>query len=385
MGQAGRVLLYMKPGPVTETLRHDAVLARWQILFAGTAPEAERILSEQAFDVIVSADIEFLSRCRQACPRSARVGVLSAAEAGSAMAAVQGAAHSIVGGALLPSLLEVVLQRAFGGTGVLSNKRIDDILGHERLPVLSKTIGELIAALDSPDAGIREIARVIERDPALTARCLMMANSTYYGLPRRVATVVEAANYLGTSTIRTEVLATEAWKLAKGADAREIARLRESSLLASHIARSIGGAYAAEASAAAMLANIGALLVLGRMPAKYRQVRALVASGTLGPEAEGQVVGASFAQLGAALLDRWRLPATTCEAVAFSQTPFPHPSRGLSVSSLTYISCAFAAEMTFEPDAGIAPEWVDAMGLSAEMPGWRAVAQRLSMSWPGGV
>ena len=74
------------------------------------------------------------------------------------------------------------------------------------LPTFPIVASRLIEEVARPDATSEEIARIVSLDPALTARTLKLANSDFYGFPRKVGSVDLAVLVLGPSTIRDLVL-----------------------------------------------------------------------------------------------------------------------------------------------------------------------------------
>src|SRR5256885_2857276 len=79
--------------------------------------------------------------------------------------------------------------------------------GMVALPTLPRVASRLLESIADPDAATsEEIGEVIALDPALTARTLKLANSDFYGFPRKVGTVDLAVVVLGPDTIRDLVL-----------------------------------------------------------------------------------------------------------------------------------------------------------------------------------
>src|SRR4051812_4300458 len=75
------------------------------------------------------------------------------------------------------------------------------------LPVCSAAAGRALSLVDDPTADAAGIARVLETDPALVTRLLLVANSAHYGLPRRVGNVQTAVAVVGFATVRGLVAA----------------------------------------------------------------------------------------------------------------------------------------------------------------------------------
>lgn len=74
----------------------------------------------------------------------------------------------------------------------------------EKLPPLPKTVSELSNYIDAKgsEADVAGVAKIISKDPLLTAEILRLANSAYYGVSREVFSVQQAAALLGINTIK---------------------------------------------------------------------------------------------------------------------------------------------------------------------------------------
>ena len=71
-----------------------------------------------------------------------------------------------------------------------------------KLPSLPAVLQELIASLNDADMDTTLLAHQIERDQGLSAKVLRMANSSFYGLPRKVGSIHDAVTVLGFDTVR---------------------------------------------------------------------------------------------------------------------------------------------------------------------------------------
>src|SRR6185295_6049135 len=83
-------------------------------------------------------------------------------------------------------------------------KRVTE--GMVALPTLPLVASRLIQAIARPDTSSAEVARILSLDPSLTARTLRLANSDFYGFPRKVGTVDLAVVVLGPNILRDLVL-----------------------------------------------------------------------------------------------------------------------------------------------------------------------------------
>lgn len=74
------------------------------------------------------------------------------------------------------------------------------------LPVVPKVVQQLIESFRRDDVSIAEIAAHLAADPVLSAKTLRLANSAYFHVSRRIATVDEALQMLGFVMVRNLVL-----------------------------------------------------------------------------------------------------------------------------------------------------------------------------------
>jgi len=81
------------------------------------------------------------------------------------------------------------------------------------LPPLSKTITEINRVYADEEAGINELAKVIEPDPMIVANLLKSANSPLYGFGREIHNVVQAVSLFGMSMTRSIALGNSVRKL----------------------------------------------------------------------------------------------------------------------------------------------------------------------------
>src|SRR5262245_52551879 len=90
---------------------------------------------------------------------------------------------------------------------------VTDVRSIFSLPDVVIRINELI---DSGEATNTELERVILNDPALTAKLLRFANSSYFGLSGKVETVLRAISIIGHKELRNMVIASSVTETFKG-------------------------------------------------------------------------------------------------------------------------------------------------------------------------
>ena len=60
----------------------------------------------------------------------------------------------------------------------------------------------MLSIVGNPASSARDVSQLISTDQALTAKILKVANSAFYGFPRKIATVQLAIVVLGFETVK---------------------------------------------------------------------------------------------------------------------------------------------------------------------------------------
>ena len=224
------------------------------------------------------------------------------------------------------------------------------------LPPLPGVAAQVLASLGDERLDSERIAHQIASDTALAARTLRVANSPYYGLPGRIATIPEAVVVLGFANLRSLVMAS-ALTLAFRDAAPEFDRLHfwHHSLATAAAASAVAAVRGADTGLpflAGLMHDIGRLALGATFPAAYEAVAARRRRDDASwIEAEREVLGFDHAALGAALCDHWRFPAAIGRAVAGHHGP----GDGAGLSDLVHVADAVARaiDLAQEEDAAV--------------------------------
>lgn len=203
-----------------------------------------------------------------------------------------------------------------------------DFLGGLRdLPVLPAVVLELIESLAQAQVTIGELAQKIAHDQALAAKTLRLANSTFYGMPRQVSAISEAATILGLRTLRSVATAAGlVGGLAPGACAGfDFQSFWRHGIGTALCARLIARGRAMDEEAAftlGLLHDIGRLALVTRYPQAYAQVLARQrATDEATLDAERGVLGLDHAAAGAVMARHWRFAPEVAQAIALHHNP----------------------------------------------------------------
>lgn len=180
------------------------------------------------------------------------------------------------------------------------------------LPPAPKVAGKLIDTLDDPDADLVTMGSLIESDPVLTAKIIRQANSAFFGLLRPVSHPREALSMLGMVKVRAmaiTALLQEGFHHATGIDMDSFWRY---SLTTANLARYVAAPLSIEDAAvytAGLIHSIGELVMHVGMPEAMQKLNEDMSPFDLRrADAEQNLFGYNYAQVGAALAKEWRFP-----------------------------------------------------------------------------
>jgi putative nucleotidyltransferase with HDIG domain len=213
--------------------------------------------------------------------------------------------------------------------------------GMVALPTLPLVACRVIEAVAKPETSAEEVARILALDPSLTARTLRLANSEFYGFPRKVGSIDLAVVVLGPNTLRDLVLSASVFKTLGEADA-DMEGLWNHSLACGVAARCLaertGYRLSSEAYAAGLLHDIGKVVLHHTDPERFQAVVAMVREvGETMETAERGLFGSSHAEVGAWLAERWGLPADLVEAIACHHQP-EAAVRNVELTALVHVA-----------------------------------------------
>jgi putative nucleotidyltransferase with HDIG domain len=200
-----------------------------------------------------------------------------------------------------------------------------------RLPSLPSVVNELILALSDDALSVDKLAHGIEKDQALSARALRVANSPFYGMPKPVSSIHDAIVVLGfraVSSLVTTAALTEFFKTPSLAwfDQSTFWRHSLGTAVSARRLAGLAGLDPETGFTAGLLHDIGRLMLV---VCCARQYEAVVAwrnhEDAYFLDAEREVLGVTHAQAGEALARHWNFAPEIQVAVATHHVPVAGP------------------------------------------------------------
>ncbi|QDT56312.1 putative diguanylate cyclase YcdT [Caulifigura coniformis] len=199
---------------------------------------------------------------------------------------------------------------------------IVDFTKLNRLPSLPVVAIRLLEKFTDPNVALPEIVRIVQTDPAITAKLLRAVNSAQYGAGRPVSDLNRAVNLLGKKAVTSLVLcfSLSEESMCRGAFASLYKSVWLQSIVqasaAEQIARRHFRGMEGEAFTIALLADIGRLAMLKTAPQEYAAVVDRSAREGLSLEqCEEEAFGIDHRRLSLALLNHWNLPKRFSNAI----------------------------------------------------------------------
>ena len=207
------------------------------------------------------------------------------------------------------------------------NKMDQKVLRHKvesinTLPTVPAVLKRLSAIIEKPRITIVEISAFISNDPALTTKVLKMVNSAIYGFPGRIASVSHATMLLGLNVIKGLLLGVSVVELMQ----KTMSGLYEHSLACAIASRVIAQKKnmkePEEISVAGLLHDIGKVILVLEFAKLYEAAMKEAKDQKLSIfESEMNQFGATHADAGGWLAEKWRFPPNLIEVIAFHHRP----------------------------------------------------------------
>ncbi len=199
------------------------------------------------------------------------------------------------------------------------------------LPSNRSVVWDLLRTLDQPDVTSTQIVELLNKDPALVSRLLKLANTSFFGVSRQVATTHDAVIVLGLMTVSKMALAASLFS----AENPELNVFWKHSLRIAYLS-SVVAKWAGQpveiCFAAGLLRGIGLLLLYGHDPVYGKYFGVDWQENYALSQLEYERYGFNHVALGVALANRWQFPALITEAISCSYKQPPEP---ISMVALT--------------------------------------------------
>lgn len=223
----------------------------------------------------------------------------------------------------------------------------------EDLPTLPTIYGQISSMIRDPNTSVADVAKVIEKDQAITSKVLRLVNSSFFGFTRQVSTIRQAVVLLGFNNIRNTVLSISVFQSFKGAVEGEF-DLRQfwkhsiaTGVLTTFLDKRLKKGFQDETFVAGLLHDIGKIILNRYFHEEFEQALAHAQQNQeTFYNSERAIIGFSHDEVGEYLADRWQLPFSLVESIAMHHQPANIRSNPTLVS-LVHLANAFSHELFY--------------------------------------
>ncbi len=207
--------------------------------------------------------------------------------------------------------------------------KFDEILDKvKKIPPAPQILPQLLNLLGDEDADLNDIIHLINVDASLTAQVLKLSNSSYFGVTKKIHEIQEAIQRIGFQEVFKLVIticskgvldqAVESYGIEKG-------QLWENAIAAAFCMENMSHKIDESPSNAyiiGILHHIGKLIINQVAHDQYSIVLSKVKNEGIDLiKAEQEVLGYTHADLGAALLERWKFSESVYLPIAYQYNP----------------------------------------------------------------
>lgn len=289
--------------------------------------------------------------------------------------------------------LMLELNQCVQARNTINKPAVRDYVGSiERLPSLPSIYSELNDALASDATGAAEIAAIIEKDPAMSAKVLQLVNSAFFALSSHVFKIRDAVVILGTRQLRDLFLVSQLFQEYPQNSqwtSFSFENLFDRSMVVARFARAIcrdlkmPAEIADKAFLGALLQDIGMLAIATATPDQYRAV--LREAELLEQPVyaiEKMRLGVTHMEVGAYMLALWNLPPEVVEAVLYHSVPNATPGSRFTPLSAIHVADSIIPDLVHINDCRInsrlSDSYINRLQLGDKVQRWQEMAEEYS-------
>ena len=302
----------------------------WEVETALSGEAALKVLEEEEYEVIVTDmrmpgmdGAQLLGEIGDKYPRMLRVILSGQSDRETVLTAVKPMHQFLSKPCDSEKLFEVIkraeiFQQTIGSADVLAA-----ISRADCLPSFPEIVNEINAEVDSDNSTSGSLAKIVSKDPILTARLLQLSNSAIFALSHPVTDIDRAISMVGLSTTRSLAMSQAVYSENESNDRILSAQsLLDHGLRVAVIGNQLAKLEKASTDdgnavfAAGLLHDVGKLILLNAFPDRYEKVLVAAKSADCPlEELEMEEFQATHQGIGGYLFALWGLPSDVTEAV----------------------------------------------------------------------
>lgn len=205
------------------------------------------------------------------------------------------------------------------------------VLSSDELPTLPTVASEIITLTAREDTTLSDIASLVSKDTALSAKILKVANSSFYSFAQQISSINQAVSILGINAVRSLVLSFSFLSMKGGKKKvhfnfenfwkNSLAGAVASKL----ILERVKGADTEEIFICGLLQNLGELILARTFPDEYEEVLKQITEGQYDAlNAEEDKFGTFHSTIGYEVAKSWGFPEVLLLPIRYHHDPLQY-------------------------------------------------------------
>jgi len=246
-----------------------------------------------------------------------------------------------------------------------------------KLPTIPFIAQEILNMVNNDLTSINKLENIIEKDPAISAKILSVANSAFFGYQTSSGTIANAIMRIGVSNVKNIAIGISLMtvftdKKPVQTVGAQYQRIFKHSLAVGMVARQLSRELKLNISDEifmnGILHDLGFMVLNNYFPEKFSKVLSKFEKTTNFLEAEKKVLGFTHADIGTWLADKWNLPKDIIDTSLYHHTPSLAKSNREHVA-LTHIADYITSKNVFyiteaDPNYPLDVSTFDVLGIS---------------------
>jgi HD-like signal output (HDOD) protein len=207
------------------------------------------------------------------------------------------------------------------------NPKIEQLFDQAiRLPQIPHVMQEVLKSLRDEDVSISALAALVSSDQVIAAKVLRLANSSYYGARRNVASVNDAVKLIGLNAFRNLVIASSLVSAFPKIEGFDLAGFWRNSMLVANLSHLVGRGLDVDREmlfTAGLMHGIGELLIYLGSPETASLAVSVFKNSALGEQRglERELLQMDHFEVGMELARRWNFPESIQTVVGCYDAP----------------------------------------------------------------
>lgn len=333
----------------------------WDMVFHTSPLAALADIQSHGADVVVTdinmlemSGLELLEAVRTAAPEAVRI-ILSGNTDAKSFFKSSSVAHQYLSKPCDHNELRVVVVRSLRLREKLKDSALRrHLISEGSLPSIPAIYEEAMRIIRDPKSSAKDLAVILEKDPACSAKLLQIVNSAYVGQRQEVYSVLRACILLGMENVKNLLLMIELFKPLLQRDLPphfSLDFLWSHSLKVAEYCRMIAEIESEDrvthdaVFCAGVLHEIGQIILATRLPVLYEQAakHAIKNEGLL-IGSERELFKSDHDEVGGFALELWGLPERIVEAITYHNNPYVEENRRISDTTILHVANYFATD-----------------------------------------